>query len=180
MAKPKQPPIAAIDLDGTILEYDGWKGPAHFGKPVAGIIDELGTLKREGWAIVIWTCRANDFALKAHLEKYQVPYDYINKHPWQPPGSSHKVYADVYVDDRGLRFNGTSQGLAERIIANKHSWVVGKTAATIPSYEEGPERHLAQPGVDVGEKRFRMSQLVLGKNQEANETNPMKTKPSAP
>lgn len=156
MATPKQPLIAAVDLDGTILSYDGWKGPSHFGKPLPGIIDELGKLKQAGWAIVIWTCRASDYALRAHLEKHQVPYDYINKHPWQPTGTSHKIYADVYIDDRALRFEGDTEGLAKRIQDHKASWS-DKTAESLM------EDRSSVSEVDENERRFRMSQLLLGK-----------------
>lgn len=114
--RPKKPKIVAVDLDGTLLEYEGWKGPAHFGKPIQGVVDALFTLKKAGWAIVIWTTRRTDYAVKAHLEKYSVPFDYINKHPWQPPGTSHKITADVYLDDRAVRFTGNTSGLAQRIM----------------------------------------------------------------
>lgn len=113
---PRKPKIVAVDLDGTLLEYDGWKGPAHFGKPIQGVVDALFELKKEGWAVVIWTTRRTDHALRAHLEKHGVPFDYINKHPWQPPGTSHKITADVYLDDRAVRFNGNTSGLARRIM----------------------------------------------------------------
>ena len=113
---PKKPKIVAVDLDGTLLEYDGWKGPAHFGQPIPGVVSALFELKKAGWAIVIWTTRKTDYALRAHLEKHDIPFDYINKHPWQPPGSSHKITADVYLDDRAVRFNGNTAGLARRIM----------------------------------------------------------------
>lgn len=122
----KKPNIVAVDLDGTLLEYDGWKGPAHFGKPIQGVIDALHELKKAGWAVVVWTTRATDYGLRAHLERHHIPYDYINKHPWQPPGSSHKVSADVYLDDRALRFTGNTQGLARRIMESELSWTEKK------------------------------------------------------
>ena len=99
-----------------MLEYDGWKGPAHFGQPIPGVVDALFELKKAGWAVVIWTTRRTDYALRTHLEKHNIPFDYINKHPWQPPGSSHKITADVYLDDRAVRFNGNTAGLARRIL----------------------------------------------------------------
>jgi hypothetical protein len=119
---PKKPRIIAVDFDGTLCEYDGWKGPAHFGKPIPGVVKTLRELKKLSWAVVIWTTRKNDHALRAHLEKYNVPYDYINKHPWQPPGSSHKITADVYLDDRAMRFNGNTRNLTHRILDAMTPW----------------------------------------------------------
>jgi len=116
MAPRTKPKVVAVDLDGTLLEYDGWKGPAHFGKPILGVVEALHELKKNGWAVVIWTTRRTDYALKAHLDKHEIPYDYINKHPWQPPGTSHKITADVYLDDRAVRFDGKASGLARRIM----------------------------------------------------------------
>jgi hypothetical protein len=127
-AQKKRPKILALDLDGTLCEYDGWKGPAHFGKPFPEVLEQLYKLKREGkengeeWAIMIFTTRRTDHALKAHLDKHNVPYDFINKHPWQPPNSSHKPFADVYLDDRAMRFTGNATGLAARIRAHAQPW----------------------------------------------------------
>lgn len=127
MAK-ERPNILAVDLDGVLFDYDGWKGPTHFGKPVPGVIEELYKLKREGrerkeeWAIVVLTTRRTDNTLRHQLNKHNVPYDYINKHPWQPPHTSHKIVADVYLDDHGLRFTGNSQGLAARVRGAAKPW----------------------------------------------------------
>jgi hypothetical protein len=124
MTAGKKPKILALDLDGTLCEYDGWKGPAHFGKPFPDVVAELHKLKAgpEKWAIVIFTTRRTDHALKAHLDKHNIPYDFINKHPWQPPGSSYKMTADVYLDDRALRFTGNARGLAARIREAATPW----------------------------------------------------------
>lgn len=129
MVEAKKPKILALDFDGTLCEYDGWKGPAHFGKPFPEVVAELHKLKAtpgEKWAIVIFTTRRTDYALKAHLDKHNVPYDYINKHPWQPPGSSYKVTADVYLDDRALRFTGNARDLAARIREAATPWTEKK------------------------------------------------------
>lgn len=122
----KQPKVVAVDLDGTLCEYDGWKGPAHFGKPIPGVVKALFELKKAGWAVVIWTTRRTDHALKAHLEKHGVPYDFINKNPFGPPQGSHKIFADVYLDDRAVRFDGNTGGLAKRIMDAATPWTEKK------------------------------------------------------
>ena len=118
----KTPKVVAVDLDGTLLEYDGWKGPAHFGQPIPGVVKALFELKKAGWAVAIWTTRRTDYALKAHLDKHDIPYDFINKNPFGPSNGSHKIFADVYLDDRAVRFTGNTSGLAKRIMDAATPW----------------------------------------------------------
>jgi hypothetical protein len=33
--------VVAVDLDGTLLEYNGWKGEAHYGNPIEGQTEGL-------------------------------------------------------------------------------------------------------------------------------------------
>lgn len=100
--KEEHSPIIAVDLDGTILEYDGWKGEDHFGDPRVGARKALRELQRRGYLVVIHTCRGNTQAVKDVLHKHDLPYDYINTSPFQPPGTSDKIQADVYIDDRAV------------------------------------------------------------------------------
>ena len=98
--------VIAVDVDGTLCEYDGWKGPAHIGKPYPKVVEVLNKLKERGWLIVIWTTRKADNVLRKHLREHNVPFDYINKNPKGPQQGSPKLFADIYWDDRGLRFSG--------------------------------------------------------------------------
>src|SRR5512136_451774 len=98
--------VIAVDVDGTLCEYDGWKGPAYIGKPFPKVVEVLKKLKERGWLIVIWTTRKADSVLRRHLQKYDVPFDYINKNPKGPRLGSPKLFADIYWDDRAYRFCG--------------------------------------------------------------------------
>lgn len=108
--------VLAIDMDGTLLQYDGWKGDAHYGDPQPGMREVLEKVREAGWLIVIWTTRGSDGAIRSHLAKHNIPFDYINKNPHGPPSRSPKIFADVYLDDRAIRFEGETAGLAERIL----------------------------------------------------------------
>jgi hypothetical protein len=108
------PKILAVDLDGTLLHYDDIEKP--LGEPVDGIVKELQAVKAAGWKIIIWTVRSNVEEIKKHLSRFEVPFDYINENPWQPPEGSNKVAATVYLDDRALTFNGDTVGLAHKIL----------------------------------------------------------------
>jgi len=116
MAENERKRVLAIDVDGTLLQYDGWKGEAHYGDPIPGMKELLTKLRELGWVIVIWTTRGSDGALRNHLAKHNIPFDYVNKNPGGPPSSSPKVFADVYLDDRAVRFEGDTEGLLERIL----------------------------------------------------------------
>jgi len=119
-----RPKIVAVDLDGTIFEYNGWKGHNHFGKPIVSrswgeVLDikdadgqykrmhpseALREFKKRGWVVVIWTTRVDKERIAEELRKHSIPFDYINEHPWQPPDTSNKLFADLYIDDRAFRF----------------------------------------------------------------------------
>jgi len=51
-------PVAAVDLDGTIAQYDGWAGEDSIGDPFPGAIEFLLALKQRGFNIVIFSARA--------------------------------------------------------------------------------------------------------------------------
>lgn len=110
----ERPKVLALDADGTLL---GYTGCSDFGGPIEGMVDELNKLIRCGWKIAIWTCRNAHDGLRDHLTKHAVPFHWINKNPFGPRNCSPKIYADVYLDDKGLHFNGSTAGLADRIMA---------------------------------------------------------------
>lgn len=47
-----------VDLDGTLAEYGGWKGPEHIGKPIPAMMDRVRQWIREGQTVKIFTARA--------------------------------------------------------------------------------------------------------------------------
>ena len=118
---PDRPKILAIDLDNTIAEFEhGWKGPNVFGDPIPGMKEVLNEIQKDGkWKIIIHTCRPDDDNLRRYLRDNDIPYDSINDCPWiDMDGIQHdrsKMYADVYLDDRAIGFNGKTEGLAQRI-----------------------------------------------------------------
>lgn len=121
MAEDKRKKVLAVDLDGTLLQYDGWKGDAHYGAPNPGMRAVLQRVKDAGWTIVIWTTRGSKAAIRSHLTKHDIPFDHINKNPGGPPSASPKIFADVYLDDRAVRFEGKTAGLADKIL-NATPW----------------------------------------------------------
>lgn len=48
-----------FDLDGTLAEYDGWKGIEHIGAPVPAMVDRVRRLLVEGVAVKVFTARVS-------------------------------------------------------------------------------------------------------------------------
>lgn len=48
-----------VDLDGTLAEYGGWKGPDHIGKPVAPMVARVKQWLAEGKRVKIFTARVD-------------------------------------------------------------------------------------------------------------------------
>ena len=97
--------ILAIDFDGTIVE-DQFPG---IGKMVPGAKEAINELYAMGYEIIIWTSRTHIRMLEAveWLAKNGIKYHRINE---SSPANlrmygnvdSRKIFADMYIDDRGL------------------------------------------------------------------------------
>jgi hypothetical protein len=49
-----------VDLDGTLAEYDGWKGAGHIGAPIPLMVDRVKRWLAEGRLVKIFTARVWD------------------------------------------------------------------------------------------------------------------------
>jgi hydroxymethylpyrimidine pyrophosphatase-like HAD family hydrolase len=96
----------AVDFDGVIADYDGWKGTGVLGEPRRDVVEALRGLRAEGWKIVIHTTRGED-EVESYLERHAIPHDEINRNSdYQTKGV--KPVADVYWDDRAVRYSGNA------------------------------------------------------------------------
>lgn len=106
-----------VDLDGTIAHYKEWQGETSFGDPIEGVQSALGQLRTEGWKIIIYTTRVNQALIENYLNRNSVPFDYINHNPDQPENAiGGKPFADAYIDDRGIQFNGNWQSTLNEVL----------------------------------------------------------------
>lgn len=96
-----------IDIDGTLVHYEEWKGEKHFGAIVEGASSATHKLHENGWYIIIYSTRANKELISRFLDDSKIEFDSINENPNQPENAKDgKPYADIYVDDRAICFNG--------------------------------------------------------------------------
>lgn len=60
----------AVDLDGTLAEYGGWKGAGHIGKPIPKMLERVKRWLAAGVAVRIFTARAGDPETVPHIEAW--------------------------------------------------------------------------------------------------------------
>ena len=94
-----------VDLDATLLQYDGWEGIDHFGPPIPGAREFVAELSKT-YNVVIYTTRCSSEINKeaAHLLRNRVR-DYLDEegiyydHIWTEQG---KPICSAIVDDRAV------------------------------------------------------------------------------
>ena len=100
--------IVAVDYDGTIT--------ADFNKAR----EALTELRSKGHIIVIWSSRNNPrqhgenqvaimVEMRENLDKHKIPYDEVDV------GNVGKFHAQVYIDDKALRFENNWETIIEKI-----------------------------------------------------------------
>lgn len=52
-------PWIGVDLDGTLAEYNEWKGVEHIGKPISKMVQRVKRWISEGKTVKIFTARAS-------------------------------------------------------------------------------------------------------------------------
>lgn len=101
MIKPK---IIAVDFDGTLVE----NAYPNVGELKLNAKTVINKLKKEGFKIIINTCRSGIFEGRVYefLEEQGIEYDYINSNlPTQIEyfkQDCRKISADIYIDDKNL------------------------------------------------------------------------------
>lgn len=93
----------AVDLDGTLAYYDGWKGIGHIGDPIKSVADALHIRKKSGWGIAIFTARVSDPSEAIEAER-QI-WAWLAKHHIDVDGITcvkHKHFVEFW-DDRAVQ-----------------------------------------------------------------------------
>lgn len=99
--------VIAIDLDGVLAHFElGWKGGAFIDRPLVGAAEFTEKLRLNGWKIIIFTTRFRTDVVEKWLLEHGIAFDTINKNIYDIAEESDKVVADVYLDDRAVKFTG--------------------------------------------------------------------------
>lgn len=116
--------IVAIDFDGTITETNEFPNIGKARKDASFYINKW---KKEGFIIIIWTCRSEPDDLnnvRNFLLNNNIPYDYINENYEEMDFKPYpKIFYNYLLDDRTIpRFPGFEE--ADRLIySNEEQFV---------------------------------------------------------
>ena len=120
--------VICIDFDGTLCGIDY----PRIGPIKTGAKEAMQLLRKQGWYIIISSCRSCSFNWSEYygdtpvnhaserpvhqemikwLDDNQIPYDEIDD------GTKGKVSADLYVDDRAIEFNNNWDEIMGRLVA---------------------------------------------------------------
>lgn len=96
--------IIGIDFDGTLVKHDY----PDIGEPNTKLIYKLKKLRELGHKVILWTCRDKKELEEAieYCASVGLIFDAVNDDLPEIKQSfknkSHKVYADIYLDDRNV------------------------------------------------------------------------------
>ena len=104
-AETAHPKVVCLDLDGTLTKRVA--SLDLLGELLPGARQAVEALRRLGYRIIVHTARPSSQAdrIREHLDGEGVPVDGVNADPravWE----TSKPLADLYIDDRALRFRG--------------------------------------------------------------------------
>jgi len=102
-----------VDFDGVICPYNkDYCGPSVFNPPIYGASEGMRALAENGYELIINTCRGEVQDISDYLNSWDIPFHGINSHenPDTAPKNfirnDNKIFCDIYLDDRGLQFQG--------------------------------------------------------------------------
>ncbi len=108
----------SVDLDGVLNLGETYRGPNHFAPVRTGARNFLTQLHNRGFEIVIHTARPVHFA-KTYLRENDL-MRYVND------VTNEKLPSRIYVDDRGLKFEGDFERTLRAVDEFKTHWEGGK------------------------------------------------------
>jgi hypothetical protein len=130
--KTKHVPTVAVDLDGTLARHYETFDPKYIPPPKAGARKWLKKFQAAGARVIIFTVRGDDELTAKWLKEHELPCDYINENPDQPQGSSGKILADIYWDDRAISAAGPLDDSGPSVLSRL------KIAGDVLVYADGP------------------------------------------
>lgn len=110
-------PRVTLDFDGVINGH-GSGGPGLDDPPVAGAKEAIDTLRRRGYRVAVLSARTSDdpgavAAIQTYLGKHGIVVDEV---------TDKKLPSEVYVDDRGFRFEGDWSAVLTFVNGETRPW----------------------------------------------------------
>jgi hypothetical protein len=97
----------AIDFDGVLSNYTGWKGhEAPFDPPVDGAIKAIRDYQDAGLTVCVFTARADSAKSTSRIQQWLLDNGLEYRRAQQVTITSTKPPAVVYLDDRAWQFMG--------------------------------------------------------------------------
>lgn len=95
--------IIAVDLDGTLAHYDGWKGIEHIGPVIPEVANAMERAQKEGADVWIYTARVSDPADAEEAGKYIEEWLKANNFQYEGiTAVKHKFFTEFW-DDRAIQ-----------------------------------------------------------------------------
>lgn len=101
--------VICIDFDGVLHDYTSWNN-GELNGPVQYASEASKCLADDGYLIIIHTTRGAE-EVEGFLESHCIFWHLVNENPFSsqmpdPPRNLGKPRADIYIDDRAIRFDG--------------------------------------------------------------------------
>lgn len=106
-------PIVAVDFDGVLNRYTGWKGDNELFEKQSGADYFLKKLD-EDFNVIIFTVRDAD-KIKEWLKKYELDKYVLHV-------TNYKPKAVAYIDDRAINYNGSYEEVLNKLKDFKTWW----------------------------------------------------------
>ena len=95
----------AVDWDGTLVEYHGYKGASVYGAPIPAMVQRVRNWIREGHEVIIFTSRVSvehdvDKVMK-ELQTIDVALHDMGLPPLQVTANKYTRFSEFW-DDRGV------------------------------------------------------------------------------
>lgn len=96
----------AVDLDGTLAKYDGWKGEDHIGELIEPMAEKIMQRHNEGWRIAIFTARVSSLNDEENSVAEKVIWNWLNSNKMDMyisgiTATKHKHFREFW-DDRAF------------------------------------------------------------------------------
>jgi hypothetical protein len=97
----------ALDFDGVLSQYTGWKGYDVLDPPVEGAIQAIRDYQDAGLTVAVYTSRASSQKAIDMIDRWLHTHGLERKRVDLVEVTNKKPLATVYLDDRAMVFTGT-------------------------------------------------------------------------